>query len=200
MGRERFRRWRRGAVVGLGMAESESKESKELFQASLPRPARLNFFSAQEFSYYSEFPAAAKLRAGWRTRVPRTHTHTHIRAHVCTREAWDAGSGLALPLCVWLKKFARPRVVPRGWFTGLPAARIAKEISFHRRTSALAAARLNLLGIRGCGSANAPPNREILAWRNDRSRLISVLLLQGLIFECSCFFRCSNEFRMNGSY
>lgn len=40
--------------------ELESKESKELFQASLPRPARLNFFSAQEFSYYSKFSAARR--------------------------------------------------------------------------------------------------------------------------------------------
>lgn len=46
-------------VVRRGL-DSESKESKELSQASLPTLVRLNFFSAQEFSYYSEFQAAAK--------------------------------------------------------------------------------------------------------------------------------------------
>lgn len=58
--RERVGKRGRGKDLEGGRGrESESKESKELFQASLPRPARLNFFSAQEFSYYSKFSSRA---------------------------------------------------------------------------------------------------------------------------------------------
>lgn len=37
---------------------SRNQRSQKSFSRLLPRPARLNFFSAQEFSYYSEFQAA----------------------------------------------------------------------------------------------------------------------------------------------
>lgn len=37
---------------------SRNQRSQKSFSSLLPRPARLNFFSAQEFSYYSEFQAA----------------------------------------------------------------------------------------------------------------------------------------------
>lgn len=63
-----------------------------------------------------------------------------------------------LALCVWLKV---RQAVLREWFTELPAGRIAKEISFHRRTPTPMAKRLNLLEIRGRG--NVPqPNCKIL--------------------------------------
>lgn len=45
---------------GGGGRLSRNQRSQKSFSRLLPRPARLNFFSAQEFSYYSEFPAAAK--------------------------------------------------------------------------------------------------------------------------------------------
>lgn len=58
-----------------------------------------------------------------------------------------------LALCVWLKV---RQAVLREWFTELPAGRIAKEISFHRRTPTPMAKRLNLLEIRGRGNVPQP--------------------------------------------
>ena len=83
-------------------------------------------------------------------------------------------------LCVWLKSSPGRAFYRGGGFTGLPAARIAKEISFHRRTPTLAAERLNLLEIRGRDSVSAT---EFVAWRNDRSRLINVFVVVGVDFR-----------------
>lgn len=89
---------------------SRNQRSQKSFSRLLPRPARLNFFSAQEFSYYSEFQAAY-----------RAHIHAQ-----CT------GGGCG---CVRLKSSPSQGW---GWEVVVHPLRIAEEeISFHRRTPTL---------------------------------------------------------------
>lgn len=133
-GGKRFRRCGRGR-------ESESKESKELFQASLPRPARLNFFSAQEFSYYSKFSSRAARQPRPRSWLrPRDGLHAHnvrptafymrirARTYVCTirslaSESRSLGARLApttliniMPTCMCALMRAYGKFSGRGAF------------------------------------------------------------------------------------
>lgn len=92
---------------------SRNQRSQKSFSRLLPRPARLNFFSAQEFSYYSEFQAAY-----------RAHIHAQ-----CT------GGGCG---CVRLKSSPSHVTQRWGWEVVVHPLRIAEEeISFHRRTPTL---------------------------------------------------------------
>lgn len=123
------------------MAESESKESKELFQAS-PSAGQIELLFRSGVFLLLRISSRGK---AWRTRVPHTHTYTHIYTQTVVKRE--------LVLCVWLKV---RQAVLREWFTELPAGRIAKEISFHRRTPTPMAKRLNLLEIRGRGNVPQP--------------------------------------------
>lgn len=114
--------WRkiRKRVRERGRLSRNQRSQKSFSSELLPRPARLNFFSAQEFSYYSEFQAAY-----------RAHIHAQRKAGVLwTRAAKSSPSRVTRGWGGW-------------WFTGCRA----EEISFHRRTLTARGGGLNLLEI-----------------------------------------------------